>query len=82
MAYVTRRTRDSTRPHFVWGVVAGTALPHDSSGSPLARGLEGVRVSSRLRCWPTRGSTGPLRPEVRVACHKGWGCSGGPAPRA
>jgi hypothetical protein len=43
MAYITRcRTRGSTGPHLVWGVVTGTALPRDSSGLPLTGGPDGV----------------------------------------
>jgi hypothetical protein len=61
MAYVThRRTRGSTRLRLVWGVVTGTALPCDSSGPPLAGGLDGVRGRSRLLwCWPAHGSIRP-----------------------
>jgi hypothetical protein len=41
MAYVTRRrTRGSTRPRLVWGIMTGAAPPCDSSGLPLAGGPE------------------------------------------
>jgi hypothetical protein len=61
MAYVTRRrTRGSTGPRLVWGVVTETALPCNSSGPSLVGGLDGARGRSRLlRSWSTRGSTEP-----------------------
>ena len=77
MAYVTRRrTRGSTRPRLVWGVVTGTALPRDNSGPPLAGGrmvLEGGSVFSSVG--QHVAASDPLRPEVRVARHDGRGCS-------
>jgi hypothetical protein len=60
VAYVTcRRTRGSTRPRLVWGVVTGTTLPRDSSRPSLVGGPDGAWGRSHLlRCWPARGSTG------------------------
>jgi hypothetical protein len=79
VAYATRcRTRGSTRPHLVWGVVTGTALPRDSSGLPLAGDPDGARggpVSFSVD--QHVAAPDPLKPEERVAHHEGQVVLGG-----
>jgi hypothetical protein len=82
IAYTTRRrTRGSTGPRLVWGVVTGTALPRDISEPPLARGPNGVWGGPiSFGVYQHVAALGPLRPEVQVARYDGWGRSRGSSP--